>query len=89
MNMILVISPKGQLRFMVAPKRIGTPVFVEFLKRLMHDWKRPIFIIVDRHQTHKARVVTACVVKMKGQLRIFSLPPYSTEPNPDEYVWNN
>ena len=89
LNMISAVSPKGQLRFMVSPKRIGASVFVEFLKRLMHGWKRPIFLIVDGHPTHKARVVTACLEKMKGKLRLFYLPPYSPELNPDEYVWND
>jgi transposase len=26
---------------------------------------------------------------MKGKLRLFYLPPYSPELNPDEYVWND
>ncbi|MGH9778358.1 MAG: IS630 family transposase [Candidatus Acidiferrales bacterium] len=89
LNMISAVSPKGQLRFMVTPKGIRAGVFVEFLKRLMHGWKRPIFLIVDGHPTHKARVVTACLEKMKGKLRLFYLPPYSPELNPDEYVWND
>ncbi len=32
LNMISAVSPKGQLLFMVSPKRIGVSVFVEFLK---------------------------------------------------------
>ena len=55
----------------------------------MHGWKRPIFLIVDGHPTHKACVVTACLENMTGKLRLFYLPPYFPEVNPDEYVWND
>jgi len=89
LNMISAITPRGQLRFMVTAKRIGAKVFVEFLRRLVHGWKRPIFLIVDGHPTHKARVVEAFLKRMKGRLRLFYLPPYSPQLNPDEYVWND
>jgi transposase len=89
LNMISAVSPKGQLRFMVTPKRISASVFVEFLKRLMHGWKKRIFLIVDGHPTHKARVVKTYLEKVDGKLRLFYLPPYSPELNPDEYVWND
>ena len=64
-------------------------MFVEFLKRLMHGWKKSIFLIVDGHPTHKARLVKTFLERMKGKLRLFYLPPYSPELNPDEYVWND
>lgn len=89
LNMISAISPRGQLRFMITPSRIRASVFVEFLKRLMHGWKRPIFLIVDGHPTHKARLVKAYLKRLQGKLRLFCLPPYSPELNPDEYVWND
>lgn len=89
LNMISAITARGELRFMVTAKRIGAKVFVEFLRRLLHGWKKPIFLIVDGHPTHKAKLVTAFLESMKGKLRLFYLPPYSPELNPDEYVWND
>lgn len=89
LNMISAVSPKGQLRFMVTRKRIGASVFVEFLKRLMHGWDKSIFLIVDGHPTHKACLVKTFLETTKGKLRLFYLPPYSPELNPDEYVWND
>jgi transposase len=89
LNMISAVSPKGQLRFMVTPKRIGASVFVEFLKRLMHGWEKSIFLIVDGHPTHRARLVKTFLETMKGKLKLFYLPSYSPELNPDEYVWND
>ena len=89
LNMISAVSPKGQLRFMVTRNRIGASVFVEFLKRLVHGWRKAIFLIVDGHPTHKAQLVKTFLDKMKGKLRLFYLPPYSPELNPDEFVWND
>jgi len=79
LNMISAVSPRGQLRFMVTQKRVGASVFVDFLKRLMHGWERPIFLIVDGHPSHKARLVKAFLNRMRGKLRLFYLPPYSPE----------
>jgi transposase len=89
LNMISAVSPKGQLRFMVTRKKIGASVFVEFLKRLMHGWEKAIFLIVDGHPTHRARLVKNFLETMKGKLKLFYLPSYSPELNPDEYVWND
>lgn len=89
LNMISAITPRGQLRFMVTRKKIAASVFVEFLRRLVHGCTRPIFLIVDGHPTHKAKLVKVFVQHMKGKLHLFYLPPYSPHLNPDEYVWND
>lgn len=49
LNLISVINPKGQLRFMCTEGNVTADVFIEFLKRLMHGSTRPIFLVVDGH----------------------------------------
>lgn len=83
------VAMSGELQFMVTVKGIGAKVFEEFLRRLLHGWKKPIFLIVDGHPTHKAKLVQAFLERMKEKLRLFYLPPYSPELNPNEYVWND
>ncbi|MCA1809890.1 MAG: transposase, partial [Lentisphaerae bacterium] len=51
--------------------------------------KRPIFLIVDGHPSHKAAKVKKYVQGVKNRLQLFYLPPYSPELNPDEFVWND
>jgi transposase len=85
-NMISAISPRGRLRFMTIDARLNTDKFIDFLKRLIHNSDRPIFLVVDGHPTHKAKKVKAFIESTKGQLRLFILPPYSPELNPDELV---
>ncbi len=88
-NMISAISPRGKLRFMTIDSRLNAAIFIEFLKRLIHNSEKPIFLIVDGHPTHKAKKVREYIESTKGKLRLFILPPYSPELNPDELVWNN
>jgi transposase len=89
MNIISAISPRGDMRFMTVEGRMNAGKFIEFLKRLLHNAERPIFLIVDGHPSHRARKVFEFLRKTNGRLRLFFLPPYSPELNPDELVWNH
>ena len=89
LNMISAISPRGSLRFMVVRGGVGARVFIDFLKRLMQGRRRPVFLIVDGHPAHRAKIVRTYVESLGGKLRLFFLPPYSPELNPDELVWND
>lgn len=89
LNLISAVSPRGELRFMVTKGRVGAKVFIEFLKRLLHDVPGVLFVIVDGHPAHKAKLVTQFVASVAPRLQLFLLPPYSPELNPDEWVWND
>lgn len=89
LNLISAVSARGGLRFMVVKGKLNGSRYVQFLKRLMHNASRPIFLIVDGHPVHKSRAVRAYVASTKGKLRLFYLQPYSPELNPDEQVWNH
>lgn len=88
-NIISAVSPRGEMRFMVVHGSVGAKQFCEFLKRLMHNARRKVFVIVDGHPAHKAKLAKKLVESYKGNLRLFYLPPYSPELNPDEQVWND
>lgn len=89
LNMLSAVSATGQFRFMVHEGSATAKTFLEFLKRLMHDAKRPVFLVVDGHQIHKAKMVKDYVAAQDGRLKLFFLPPYSPHLNPDEQVWGN
>jgi transposase len=88
-NMISAITSKGKMKFMTYSGKMKAPVFCEFLKRLIHNASKKIFLILDRHPVHRSSQVKTFVQSTKGKLRLFYLPPYSPELNPDELVWNN
>ena len=89
LNLVSAVSPRGVLRFMVVDGRMTAVRFIMFLKRLLHNQTQPIFLIVDRHSSHRAKVVQEFVASTNGRLELFFLPPYSPELNPDELVWNH
>jgi transposase len=88
-NMISAISPAGALKFDVFVGRFDATVFVEFLTKLMHDAPGPVYLILDNLSVHKAEAVKKYVASLNGRLKLFFLPSYSPELNPDEWVWKN
>jgi transposase len=88
LNMISAISVKGELRFLTTTNKITAPVFIAFLKRLIMNYPKTIFLIVDGSSSHKAKVVQRYLETVKDRLRLFFFPPYAPEINPDELVWN-
>lgn len=91
LNIISAVSAQGEFRFMTVKGRIGAPQFIEFIKRLLQGVDHMIFLIVDGHPAHKAKSVARFIEteEMKKRFRLFFLPPYSPELNPDERVWND
>ena len=89
LNLISAVSAQGEMRFMVVDGTVGSSQFIEFIKRLLHNAPGKIFLIVDGHPSHKAKMVQKFVESVKDRFRLFFLPPYSPELNPDERVWND
>ena len=90
MSLISAITSKGHMRFMVKESGgVNADVFIEFLKRLLIGAKRSILLIVDRGPAHRAKKTKAFVEALGGKLRLFFLPPYSPDRNPDELVWKH
>ena len=87
-NLLSAVTAKGQMRFMAVKGKVNAAVFCDFLRRLVFKAERPIFLILDGHPVHRAKKVKQFIESLKDKLRLFSLPPYSPELNPDESVWN-
>jgi transposase len=85
-NMISAITNKGQLNFMVFKKRFRGEVFLEFLRRLLRQSTRTVFLIVDGHPVHRAIKIRNWIDKKADHIRLFFLPGYSPELNPDEVL---
>jgi transposase len=90
LSLISAITSKGHMRFMIKEKGgVNASVFIEFLKRLLVGAKRTIFLITDRGPAHRAKKTRAFVATLGGKLKLFFLPPYSPDRNPDELVWKH
>jgi transposase len=88
-SVMSAITNRGVLRFMIYQKKFNGPLMIQFLKRLMKDAARPIYVIADRHPVHKGGEVKKWLKGQERKIRFFYLPPYSPELNPDEMLNND
>ena len=89
LNMISAVTAKGLLRFSTFTGSLTADKFIDFCKRLMADTDGPVFLVVDGHPVHRSKKVKSFVEDTDGGLRLFQLPGYSPQLNPDEWVWKN
>jgi transposase len=87
--MVSAVNPRGELRFRIHEGSFRAAHFIEFCKQLIRDAENSIFLIVDGSSVHTARETREFVESTQGKLRLFFLPPYSPDLNPDEWVWKN
>jgi transposase len=88
-NMISVVPAKGALRFAVYEGSTSAAVFIDFCKRLLHDSPANVYLVVDGHPAHRAIATKEFAASTEGRLKLFFLPGYSPELNPDEWAWKN
>lgn len=86
LNMISSLTNQGKLQFMLFKEGFTSSVFIDFMSRLIRYNRRKVFLIVDGHPTHKAKVVKEWIDEHSDRIELFLLPGYSPELNPDELV---
>lgn len=87
-NVISAISPRGRLWFRCFHGKLNAPLYVEFLKGLLHDITKRLVIIHDRHPAHIAAETRRFILANKSRLSVHDLPAYAPDLNPDEHVWS-
>lgn len=85
-NMISAITNYGQLYFMIFKEKFVIPVFLKFIKKMLAQVDRKIFLIIDRHPVHKSQAVQKWLKSKIDKIEIFFLPGYCPELNPDELL---
>ena len=88
-NMIAGITNKGKLNFMVFQETFTGTIFLIFVKRLVKQTRRKIFLIADAHPAHRAKEEKKYLAAHQKNIVLFFLPPYSPELNPSEYLNND
>lgn len=88
-NMMSTITNRGKLAFMVFEGRFNAEVCIGFFRRLVRHSPRKVFLIMDRHPVHRSGDVARWLEKHEEQMRMFFLPGYSPELNPDELLNND
>jgi transposase len=83
-SVISTVTNKGQMRWMVFKGAINARILIDFLRRLIKNAKRKIFLILDNLRVHHSAPVQDWVEEHYQEIELFFLPSYSPELNPVE-----
>jgi transposase len=89
LNVISAVNARGEFWAADYTGTLNGEAFAAFLKNFMKGRSGRIFLVMDGHPAHKAKVVTEYVASLEGRLELHPLPAYSPELNPDELVWSH
>lgn len=83
------ISQRGRLLFRLHEKRIASTEVIAFLRQmLVHHRRRHLVVVMDQAPPHVSKMTKGYIAEQR-RLRVFYLPAYSPDWNPDEKVWNH
>ncbi len=85
-NLISSITNQGKVRFMFYQDKMNSQTFIKFMKRLIKDADKKVFLIIDNLRVHHSYVVKDWLKEHRSEIEVFFLPSYSPELNPDEYL---
>lgn len=87
-NAISAISPNGAFWHKVYDGKLSSERFINFLIDLMKKQPGPLYLILDSLPAHKSKAVQEFVSANSELIKLFFLPTYAPDLNPDEFVWN-
>ena len=77
LNMISTVTNQGKVRFMTYSGTMNAQRFIIFLKRLIKDSNKKIYLILDKIKVHHSNMVKQWVEKHQEIIALFYLPSYS------------
>jgi len=83
------VNAKGGFWFCIYPGALNAELFIELLKKMMYNRKKPVHLVLDSLPAHKKANVREYVASTKGRLTLHFLPGYAPDLNPDELVWSH
>ena len=88
-NAISAVNATGTFWYDVYSGKFNAQLFISKLKAFLRNRRRPVFLVLDGHPAHRAKIVAAYVQSLEGRLELHFLPGYAPDLNPDEFVWNH
>jgi len=84
LSVISTVTNKGQMRWKAFDGALNSDILIDFLRRLVKDAGRKIYLILDNLRVHHSKPVKAWLAEHKHEIEVFYLPSYSPELNPNE-----
>lgn len=88
-NAISALNAKGAFWSAVYTGNFNATRFVGFLQDFRRRRNTKVYLVVDGHPSHRAKLVNEYVQSTRGRLELHFLPPYAPDLNPDEFVWQH
>jgi transposase len=77
----------GKCVFQAQEDRFNSDTYMQFLHKVLSQFKRPIILIHDGAKYHTSKATQAFVESVKERLTVYRLPSYSPDYNPIEQLW--
>jgi len=84
LSIISTVTNRGSMRWKIFEGALNADILIDFMKRLIRDAGRKVYLILDNLRVHHSKPVKAWLAEHKAQIEVFDLPSYSPELNPDE-----
>jgi transposase len=86
-NLISAVSNSGILRYMTYSGSMNCKVFIRYLQNIIKSSDgKMVFLVLDNLKVHHGKMVQNWIKNHKHEIRLYFLPPYCPDLNPDEYV---
>ena len=84
--MISALNSRGKVRYMLYEDSMDQQRLIMFMRNLIYTSTKKVFLILDNLKVHHGKKVAKWVSRHQDKIRLFFLPPYAPESNPDEYL---
>lgn len=84
LSKIAAVANQGKVRFMICGGGLSPRRRIVFMRRLIKDTPRKVFLLLENLNVHVAKVVSQWLEANARKIEVLYLPPYSPELNPSE-----
>lgn len=84
LSVISSVTNKGVMRWKIFDGALNAAILIDFLKRLVKDAGRKVYLVLDNLKVHHSKPVKAWLAEHVDEIEVFYLPSYSPELNPNE-----
>ena len=77
----------GKLIYQVIDGKLTGESYIKFLKKVLNESSEKVIIVQDGAPYHKSRLVKDYTKDNSKRLSVYSLPAYSPDYNPIEFLW--
>jgi transposase len=77
----------GKLIYQIIDGKLNGTSYIKFLRKVMRESSDKVIVVQDGAPYHRSKEVKTFGKENSGRLSIFSLPSYSPDYNPIEFLW--